>query len=135
MNFFPQNIMGKLVVLKNVYEKSTRVGVIDINYPIVEIKKQYIDKEISIKLFYDDTTESFEIQAPTYKYFSKISHYDFRVTERRWCRSKEVLFCVIKNLQRCGLWGNISNKDFIIVNSSNERTNPEKLKEILDAIL
>jgi hypothetical protein len=89
------------------------------------------DKEISIKLFFNQKAKTFEVQAPTYKYYSRISHYDYNRTERRWLRRKDYLFELIKQLKFCGLWEWVSNKDFIVVNSFNQNTDHKKLLKIL----
>lgn len=129
---FPKKISENLEILQYLY--SLRNGTVEINYPIIEIRRHFINREISIKLFYDYNTDSFEIQAPTYKYLSKISHYDFKQIERRWCRDKDVLFNLIKNLQHCNLWDKVSNKDFITVNANNERVDSIKRAKLLEVI-
>jgi hypothetical protein len=92
------------------------------------------EREISIKLFFDYKTETFEIQAPTYKYYSRISHYDYNKTERRWLRNKDYLFSLIRNLKNCGLWEMVSNQDFIVVNNFNKKINSERVLKILEGV-
>jgi hypothetical protein len=85
-------------------------------------------------LFFDLKTGSFEIQAPSYKYYSKISHYDYNKSERRWMRNKDLIFSIIKKLKISGIWDHVSNKDFIIVNSSNKKSNHKQLLKDLKAL-
>jgi hypothetical protein len=133
ITMFPDPIMQCIQTLTEIFGKTKNYTIV--TFPIVEIIKYNNEKEISIKLFYDFKTESFEIQAPTSKYYSKISHYDYnRMTERHWTRDKGYLFSVIGNLKSCGLWDMVSNKDFLIVNSYNKNSDPKKLLRILKAM-
>lgn len=133
MNLFPTEIAEELEALQYIYS-AYKGGVIEIFYPIVQIRKINSKKEISIKLFYDHESNSFEVQAPTYRYYSKISYYDFKTPEHRWIRNKDVLFSLIKNLKKCGLWNKISNKDFLMVNEYNPKVNFDKLSKMLKAV-
>lgn len=122
---FSEEIMNKLQELKKIYRrKKTFVAV---NYPIVEITKYISDKEVSLKLFYFSEKNSFEMQPPDHRFYSRISHYDYKKIERRWTRDKSLLFPFIMDLKESGLWEYVSNKDIIIVNSFNKNTNTEKL--------
>jgi hypothetical protein len=129
---FPENVLQCVEMLRDFY--CNRKSTIVVTYPILEIIRMLPDKEISIKLFFNQKSETFEIQAPTYKYYSKISHYDYNRTERRWLRNKRYLFDLIKRFKGCGLWELISNKDFIIVNSFNQNADHEKLLKILKEV-
>jgi hypothetical protein len=127
---FPDTVMQCVHILTQFYANSRNY--IIVSFPIIEIIKYNKEKEISVKLFFDFKTETFEIQAPTTKYYSKISHYDYKnMTERHWTRNKGYLFSLIGNLKFCGLWDMISNKDFLVVNSYNKNADPKRLLKIL----
>ena len=104
------------------------------NYPIIEIIKWFKDKELSLKLFYFDSTNTIEMQPPDVKFLSKISYYDFNKPERRWVRNKTFLFSIINNLKTCGLWDLVSNKDFITINMYNKKATVDKRAEDLKKI-
>jgi hypothetical protein len=131
MKNFNVEILSCIKKLRERYRNS-RTCVI-LNYPVIEIVKFMRDQEISTKLSYD--SDGFEFHAPDQRYYSKISHYDFRMAERRWTRNKHYIFSIIKDLKYCGLWPYISNKDFLMVNSHNENTDPKKLKILLKKIV
>jgi hypothetical protein len=69
------------------------------------------------------------------KFYGKISFFDYKAPERRWLRNKQLLTYLIKDLQRCGLWDLVSNKDFLVVNVYNDRVSMEKREEILKEVL
>jgi len=104
---------------------------VSVNFPIIEILKVFKDREISIKLFYNYDMKLFEIQPPDARYYSRISFYDFRKSERRWVRNRDILFSLILDLKRTGLWDYISNKDFLVVNNYNKKTDIKDLWEDL----
>ena len=108
-------------------------------YPIIEIIKFWkfhsMTRETSTKLFYSQATNSFEMQAPDQKFFSKISYYDYSMAERRWTRNMGHLFPLIRDLKICGLWNYISNKNLIIINEYNEKASPAKRQKVLNLIL
>jgi hypothetical protein len=130
---FSEAILTAVYALRNFYKG--RRNCVSANYPIIEIIKYDKNKEISIKLFYSSDTDTFEIQPPDSKHYSKISFYDYKKPEHRWIRNKGFLFPFIKDLQRCGLWDLISNKDFLIINEHNEKIAVEKRIEILKNII
>ena len=130
---FPESAMQCIQKLVELYADSKNYVVI--SFPVLEIIKYNYKKEVSIKLHYDFKTETFEIQAPTVKFFSKISHYDYNnKTERHWIRNKNYLFAIINNLRTCGLWNIVSNKDFLTVNSYNKKIDSKILLKILNAL-
>jgi hypothetical protein len=129
---FPETVLQCVHTLRQLYADSRNCVVI--SYPIVEIIKYNQDNQTSLKLFYNFKDETFEIQAPSYSYYSKISHYDFNRTERRWVRDKGYLFTIIRNLKFCGIWDMVSNKDFLVVNSFNKNTNSKELLKALKEI-
>ena len=131
MKKFDVDILSCVKKLRDKYQRQ-RTCVI-LNYPVIEIVKFMRDKEVSTKLSYGDS--GLELHAPDQKYYSKISHYDFRTIERRWTRDKGYIFSTIRDLKFCGLWQYISNKDFLMVNTHNENADPKKLKTILKKII
>jgi hypothetical protein len=133
MNSFNEHILDFVDLLRIRY-KNTRTCVI-VEYPMIEIVKFLRDQEVSMKLIFDGDNETFEIKAPDQKFYSKVSHYDFRMVERRWTRDKQYIFSLIKDLKYCGLWKYISNKDFLVVNPHNEKAKPKELKTILKKII
>jgi len=135
---FPVEIMDAVYKLRNKYKQKKHCVISA--FPILEIVaigKSNIgrDQETSTKFFYDYITGTFEMQAPTYKYCSKISYYDFNKTERRWTRNKGYIFTLIRDLKFCGLWKHISNKDIIIINTFNDKADMEERASILKEIL
>jgi hypothetical protein len=84
---------------------------------------------------YDSGDDSFELQEPTYRYYSKISYYDFRRPEARWTRNKNLLFSLIRNLKRSGFWERLSNKDFLVVNKSNKVADSKDRLKVLKEVL
>jgi hypothetical protein len=122
---FPNEILNAVDELRKRYRSKSHCVIAA--YPIIEIIKVSSSIDISTKFFYDFSTKTFEMQAPDHRFHSKISHYDFRKAERRWIRNKGHLFTLIRDLKHSGLWQFISNKNMIIVNSLNEKANPEEL--------
>jgi hypothetical protein len=122
---FPNEILNAVDELRKRYRSKSHCVIAA--YPIIEIIKVSSSIDISTKFFYDFSTKTFEMQAPDHRFHSKISHYDFRKAERRWIRNKGHLFTLIRDLKHSGLWQFISNKNMIIVNSLNDKANPEEL--------
>jgi hypothetical protein len=116
---FPEKIIDAVYELRRHYKGSRTC--VSMNFPIVEILISHKDREMSVKLFYFPNTSTFEIQPMDSKVFQKISFYDYTKNERRWIRNKSLLFSVITNLKRCGLWEYVSNKDFLTVNDNNKK--------------
>ena len=130
---FSKEILEKVYTIKQLYE-SHKNDYVEATYPVIEIKKFFKDKELSIRMIYDNRDKTFELQSPTYQYYSKISHYDFKRPEARWTRDKGFLFSLITNLKASGFWDMISNKDFLIVNRMNKNSNPKELLKVLKAL-
>lgn len=134
---FPDAVLQGIDMLRGEIG-SNRKNLLIVSYPFLEIivinRALGGEREISLKLFYDLKSNSFEIQAPTYKYYSKISHYDYNRSERRWLRNKDFIFRIIRNLKASGLWDFVSNKDFIIVNEYNKNSNHRQLLKDLRMI-
>lgn len=128
---FPESVQKSIANLQQGYGGKNLVVAA---FPILEILKQNDNGEVSIKLFFDYKLGTFEIQPPTYRFFSKISHFDFKKPERRWTRNKEYLFGIINHLKIAGLWEIVSNKDFLVVNEHNEKVDVRLLKETLKGI-
>jgi hypothetical protein len=129
---FSEGILSGVSSLREKYRG--RRSCILANFPIIEIVKYMQQREISIKLFYTAATDTLEMQPPDQKYYSRISHYDFRKPERRWIRDKGFMFALIKDLKLCGLWNHVSNKDVIIVNTYNSRTDAATLMKALEEL-
>ena len=53
----------------------------------------------------------------------------------RWARNKGVFFSLIKSLKDVGMWDEVNNKDFIVINSDNRRLNKFKVKNEFKAII
>jgi len=113
----------------------TRRNCVVITYPIIEIIKYFKDREYSTKLFYDPKTHTFEMQAPDHKFVTKISYYDYQRSERRWTRSINHIFPLVKDLKACGLWVYIANKDFIVLNQLHTRASNSKRQKMLDLLI
>ena len=129
---FSKDIIDSVEVLNIQYK--TRRRYVTAEYPIIEINIEEKVHRVCFRLFYIDD-EYFEIQNPTYHYYSKISHYDFKTGESRWSRDKGLIFSVIRDLKICGLWDLVRNKDFIKINEHNDHSNRSLLQQELDAIL
>jgi len=134
MKTFSKEIMDCIHNLRQFYEGASKNDYVEATYPVIEILKMFKEREMSVRLIFDSGDKTFEIQAPTYHYFSKISHYDYNKPENRWTRDKDFLFNLIRNLKHSGLWEMVSNKDFLVVNSFNKRTNPKELWKALKEI-
>jgi len=132
MIFFNEEIDINIFKLREIY-KGKRHCVVA-SYPLLEVIKYFSHKEVSIKLFYSQIFNTFEIQPSSYQYYSKISYYDFKKPERRWARDKNDLFSFIRDLKKCDLWPYISNKDFLIVNSLNTKKSSKELWAVLKEI-
>ena len=109
---FPDNIQEGIQKLRNKYRGKKHI--VSACFPIIEIIKYLENREISIKLFFFADSNTLEVQAPDQHFYSKISYYDYRKTERRWIRNKDYLFSIIRDFKYCGLWEFITNKDFFI---------------------
>jgi len=129
---FPDSILDAVARLQRLYDGT--INHVIVTFPIIEIIRESFDKEVSLKLFFNMKSGFLEIQAPTYTYHSKISHYDYNKSERRWVRNKEYIFSIIRNLKKSGLWALVSNPDFIVVNSFNKNTDPKILLKALREI-
>lgn len=129
---FSKEIMVSIGLLSKFYDFGKNL--VKVNYPIVEIVKYSKAHETSIVLLYDSVDNTFELQEPVYRYYSKISFYDFKRPENRWTRDKELIFSIINNLKKSGFWDKISNKDFLIVNSYNKRANVKERIKVLKEI-
>jgi hypothetical protein len=132
MTEFSKKIMESVGTLRKIYEKGRNV--VKINYPAIEISKYEKNKEIVIVLLYDSIDGTFELQEPVYRYYSKISYYDFKRPENRWTRNKKFLFNTIRNLKRGGFWEKISNKDFLVVNKLNTEADYKNRLEMLKEV-
>ena len=130
MTTFPKAILDNAYILREIYGDSRNQVII--SYPVIEIINLKMDIEYSTKLLYDSKKGLFEIQPPTYRFYSKISHFDFRKPESRWSRRKDRIFQLIKILKYSGLWEMVSNKDFLVINEHNDKINPGKLNKILE---
>jgi hypothetical protein len=129
---FSRDIMESIGTLNQIY--GTGKNIIRVIYPAIKISKYQKDREISVVLLYDSIDDTFELQEPVYRYYSKISYYDFKRPENRWTRNKEFLFTLIRNLKRCSLWEKISNKDFIGINEFNKEISSEYRLKILKEV-
>lgn len=132
---FPEDIQERVRELRERYKAQKHCVLM--NFPIIEVVKYYREngnfKEVSFKLFYEEGV--FEMQAPDQKFQSRISHFDYRSSERRWVRRKDVLFATIEDLKQCGLWDLVANKDLVIVNMANPKTNHRQLLKLLRGTL
>ena len=126
---FSKEIMESIGTLHKIYNVSKNF--IKVNYPSIIIFKYQKEHEISIVLLYDSIDDTFELQEPVYRYYSKISYYDFKRPENRWTRNKKFLFSIIMDLKKSGLWEKISNKDFMVVNKLNEKISSENRLNVL----
>jgi hypothetical protein len=129
-----ENDIQKLVVKiikEDVDDEFSWVNDLDVSRGEKQFKKSWrrISKEWSV-----DMDNTFELQEPVYRYYSKISFYDFKRPENRWTRDKGLLFSIINNLKRSGFWEKISNKDFLIVNSYNKKANVKERMKVLKEI-
>jgi len=69
---------------------------------------------------------------PSYIFHSTISHFAPSEEEHRFCRNKNLLASVVKVLKRSALWDRLENKDFMVVNTANNRSNKAKLRSELE---
>lgn len=133
---FPEEILDVVHALRKKYTSKKHCVVLA--FPILEIikveKNGDQDREISTKFFYNYISNTFEMQAPDCRYYSRISHYDFNRVERRWTRNKNYIFSLIRDLKICGLWNYISNKDIIVINSFNKNSDQVELLAMLEEL-
>lgn len=132
MTNFPDHITDMVNFLREVYRRR-RIYVIEA-YPILEIIREEKRRKISFKFFYNPSDDTFEMQIPDNEYFSSISHFEYDRAERRHVRDKVVIIMLIKDLKRSGLWEKISNKDLIVVNDRNKKSDKSKLRSLLDSL-
>jgi len=78
---------------------------------------------------------TFTVTPCVYKFSSTISHFTYSQDEMRWARNKGVFFSLIKSLKDVGMWDEVNNKDFIVINSDNRRLNKFKVKNEFKAII
>lgn len=129
---FSKEIMEAVETLRQIHEVGKNI--IKVDYPAIEISKYMKDREISVVLLYDSVDGTLELQEPVYRYYSKVSFYDFKRPEKRWTRNREFLFNLIRNLKRSNLWERISNKDFLVVNKSNTETDYKNRLKLLQEV-
>jgi hypothetical protein len=129
---FPPIILDAVDNLMHKYGRKKRR--ITAAYPIIEITVEESTRITCYQLFFIDD-EYLEIQNPTYQYYSKISHYDFKGSEQRWSRDKRTVFSIIEDLKDCGLWEMVRNKDFIKINEKNTHSDKEALKKEIGDII
>lgn len=73
----------------------------------------------------------YDLVFPSYIFQSTISHFSPSRAEVRFCRNKQLLFSLIKVLKRSAAWKFISNKEFMVVNDQNPKSNKKDLKSQL----
>ena len=134
---FPAEIVDAVYALRQLYR--SRRNYVVMNFPVIEVvsivrKKAIFDKTISTKLFYNISTNTFTLQAPDTEHRSSVSYFDYSVKERHLTRDKDLLFALIRDLKKVGLWDYVSNKDMIIVNTFNSKTDPDQLWNVLKKI-
>lgn len=77
----------------------------------------------------------YEIKHPCYLYVSTVSHFISVQKDIRQSLSKVYLRSVIRMLQRTGIWPHVINKDFILVNTNNRKSNKGKVRRELKDLL
>ena len=54
----------------------------------------------------------------TYTFSSTISHFDYKESEQRWTRRKDIILGLVAVLQKASVWPFISNKKFFAINEN-----------------
>lgn len=130
---FSKEIMDCVYRLRDKYRK--RKHCVVVHYPVIELIIYENKKETSTKLIYSPSTNMFEMQGADTRAYSKISYFDYDIKERRLVRNQDLMFMIVHDLQHCGLWEFVSNRDLIVVNQFNKRIDFSKRKKLLKAML
>jgi len=99
----------------------------------VHLSRMMSGKAINL-LLTKNSRGKFNIQFPAYLFTSKISHFGPSQDEYRFCRNKALLFSLMGALKRSAVWNLIDNKDFIVVNNDNPRSDKRSLKKKLRTV-
>lgn len=78
----------------------------------------------------------FELYPATYVFVNSISHYDYVRVENRFCRNKQVIFKVLKELKKINFLNRISNiSHYLKPNEGNKKKVKSFLLKDLDKLL
>ena len=75
------------------------------------------------------------IEHPHYQFKSTISHFSSTQTDVRLSLNKSYLASLIKALKNIEVWDSIRNKDFLVVNDNNKKTDKIKVERELKRLL
>jgi hypothetical protein len=90
---------------------------------------------VSLQLKYFPKSGIFEIQPLDTIYVNKISHFDYLNPERRLVRNKSLIISYVNDLKKCKLWDKVINKDFLIVNTQNNKIDVQQRIELLNKLM
>lgn len=95
----------------------------------IEIVKKINGRPITAKLI--SIGSKYKLIFPNYIFHSSISHFAPAEDEKRMCRNKKVLISIIETLKKTGMWEYVENKDFLVVNKHNFKSDKNLLKHDL----
>ena len=75
------------------------------------------------------------LEHPKYEYISVVSHFRSIQRDVRLSLNKTYLTSIINTLKRAGIWKSIVNKDFLVVNDNNPKSNKGQVRKQLTSLL
>lgn len=88
-----------------------------------------------IQLSLTFVNDKLDIEHPGYSFVNTCAHFKAKNPERRLSLNKAILKSIIHSLKRAGAWKYIQNKDFLLVNDQNKKSNKRKVKDELSNLL
>lgn len=93
-----------------------RESVNDANNKVLVLTRKIKDP-VTIHLEFTNDNCAY-VRPPRYAFKSVSSHCDYTAKEERWTRRKDVIYGLVKALDKAGIWPFISNKNFFHVNEN-----------------
>lgn len=127
--------MNRAKVLKALRTENTW-HVVNDGKDAVLLAKQFGQKRPKvIQLTLTCTKEGIHIRHPNYEFKSTISHFCSVQKDIRLSLNKTFLTSIIRTLKETGLWEAVTNKDFLVVNKNNSKSNKNTVKRELGLLL
>lgn len=80
-------------------------------------------------------SEKFSLQHPSYDFHSSVAHFRSVQKDSRLSLNKVYLISLIRALKRSEIWQDITNKDFLVLNEWNPKSNKARVNSELKVLL
>ena len=77
----------------------------------------------------------YQLEFPSYIFNSAVSHLKPSIDELRFCRNKVMLLGLIKALKRTRVWELVINKDFVVINDKNKKSDKDQIRAELKKVI